>query len=101
MAVPAEMAATAEQLAIAPVSDEVHSTWSMFWWRMRHNVKAMLGGAIVVALLLIALLAPLIAPKDPTDGELSARMAAMSSAGLSGGRAPRSAERSWSSSSPS
>ena len=69
------MAATATELAIAPAVDEVHSSWSMFWWRMRHNAKAMLGGTIVAALLLTALLAPLIAPRDPTDGELSQSLA--------------------------
>jgi peptide/nickel transport system permease protein len=43
----------------------------MFWWRLRQNPKAMIGGAIVIFLLAVAIFAPLLAPKDPTDGELS------------------------------
>ena len=43
----------------------------MFWWRLRRNTKAMIGGAIVLFLLAVALFAPLIAPKDPNDGELA------------------------------
>jgi peptide/nickel transport system permease protein len=43
----------------------------MFWWRLRQNPKAMIGGAIVIFLLAVAIFAPLLAPKDPTDGELA------------------------------
>jgi peptide/nickel transport system permease protein len=48
----------------------------MFWWRMRRNPKAMIGASIVVFLLAVALLAPLIAPKDPNDGVLADSLAA-------------------------
>jgi peptide/nickel transport system permease protein len=48
----------------------------MFWWRMRHNSKAVIGGAIVLFLLAVAILAPLLAPKDPNDGELADSLAA-------------------------
>jgi peptide/nickel transport system permease protein len=54
---------------------ESHSAWSMFWWRLRRNPKAMVGLVIVVALLLIAIFAPLLAPKDPLDGTLSDTLA--------------------------
>lgn len=47
------------------------STWSMFFWRLRHNQKAMIGAIIVLGLVLVILLAPVIAPKDPNDGELN------------------------------
>lgn len=47
----------------------------MFWWRVRHNPKALFGGGIVALLILIALLAPLLAPKDPDDGELADSLA--------------------------
>jgi peptide/nickel transport system permease protein len=63
-------------LAIPHVPDAVHSPWSMFWWRMRHNPKAVVGSVIVVFLLTVAISAPLIAPKDPTDGELADSLAA-------------------------
>ena len=69
------MAAEAIQLPIAETPQLLHSPWSMFWWRMRRNPKAMIGGVIVVVLITVALLAPLLAPKDPTDGELSDSLA--------------------------
>ncbi len=50
------------------------SSTSMFLWRLRHNPKAMIGGAIVLALLLVIVFAPLLAPADPLDGNLSASL---------------------------
>jgi peptide/nickel transport system permease protein len=47
-----------------------HSSASMFFWRLRHNPKAMIGLAIVTMLLLLIIFAPLIAPYDPNDGDL-------------------------------
>ena len=69
------MAADVAQLPIPRAPEIVHSPWSMFWWRMRRNIKAMIGGAIVVVLLAVALFAPFVAPKDPNDGELSDSLA--------------------------
>lgn len=69
------MAVDALPLPLADTPEAVHSPWSMFWWRMRHNPKAVIGGAIVVLLVAVALLAPLLAPKDPTDGELADSLA--------------------------
>jgi peptide/nickel transport system permease protein len=69
------MAADAAQLVIPPAPDIAHSSWSMFWWRFRQNPKAMIGGAIVIFLIFVALFAPLISPKDPNDGELSESLA--------------------------
>jgi peptide/nickel transport system permease protein len=62
-------------LSISPTPEVVHSSWSMFWWRMRHNPKAMVGGVIVVLLLAVAVIAPIIAPHDPNDGELADSLA--------------------------
>ena len=62
-------------LAIPTTQEVVHSSWSMFWWRMRHNPKAIVGGVIVVLLLVVAITAPVIAPNDPTDGELADSLA--------------------------
>jgi peptide/nickel transport system permease protein len=53
------------------IDDATPSSWSMFVWRFRKNPKAMIGLVIVAALLLAAVFAPLIAPKDPYDGTLS------------------------------
>src|SRR5215207_3761922 len=47
----------------------------MFWWRIRHNPKAIVGAVIVVLLLVVAITAPVIAPNDPTDGELADSLA--------------------------
>jgi peptide/nickel transport system permease protein len=71
------MAATeAAQIPLAPSADDVtHSPWSMFWWRYRRNIKAMIGGGIICLILFLALFAPWIAPKDPNDGELQASLA--------------------------
>ncbi len=52
-------------------AEEAPSSWSMFLWRLRHNPKAMIGGSIVLFLLLVILFGPLLAPRDPTDGELA------------------------------
>jgi peptide/nickel transport system permease protein len=50
---------------------EAPSSTSMFLWRLRRNPKAMIGGTIVLVLLLLIVVAPLLAPADPLDGELS------------------------------
>jgi peptide/nickel transport system permease protein len=62
-------------LPLVEMPETVHSPWSMFWWRLRRNPKAVIGGTIVVLLLAVALFAPLLAPKDPTDGELADSLA--------------------------
>jgi peptide/nickel transport system permease protein len=62
-------------LSISTTPEVLHSSWSMFWWRMRHNPKAMVGGVIVVLLLAVAVIAPIIAPHDPNDGELADSLA--------------------------
>ena len=36
-----------------------------FWWALRRNRLALAGGVVVVALALLALLAPVISPRDP------------------------------------
>lgn len=69
------MAVEAIQLPLAGTPEVAHSSWSMFWWRLRRNPKAMIGGAIAVLLIAIALIAPLLAPKDPTDDELADSLA--------------------------
>jgi peptide/nickel transport system permease protein len=69
------VAVDAAQLIIPQPPEVIHSPWSMFWWRVRHNPKALIGGSIVIFLIVVALLAPLLAPKDPTDGELSDSLA--------------------------
>ncbi|MCO5220811.1 MAG: ABC transporter permease [Thermomicrobiales bacterium] len=47
---------------------------SMFVWRFRRNTKAVVGLVIVLSLILIAIFAPILAPQDPLDGNLSASL---------------------------
>ncbi len=61
-----------------------HSSASMFFWRLRHNPKAMIGLAIVLLLLLLILLAPVISPYDPNDGDLKQSLVPPSPAHLLG-----------------
>jgi peptide/nickel transport system permease protein len=63
---------------------EAPSTWSMFFWRLRHNQKALIGAAIVGLLLVVIVCAPLLAPKDPNDGELADSLAKPNSTYLLG-----------------
>jgi peptide/nickel transport system permease protein len=64
-----------DTVQMTPVATmEAPSTWSTLLWRLRRNSKAMIGGSIVLALLLIIVIGPLLAPKDPNDGELSATL---------------------------
>ena len=61
--------------ALGAPAAEAPSSWSMFLWRLRRNPKAMIGGGIVFCLLLVGLLAPLLATRDPNDGELADSLA--------------------------
>ncbi len=78
------MAVDAAQGTLASPSAETPSSTSMLLWRLRRNQKAMIGAAIVGLLLLMILFAPLLAPRDPTDGELSASLAPPGAAYLLG-----------------
>ncbi|MCL6517799.1 nickel transporter permease [Alicyclobacillus sp.] len=47
------------------------SIWLEAWKRLRKQRAAMVGGGIVVLFIVIGLLAPLLAPYDPTDQDLA------------------------------
>jgi peptide/nickel transport system permease protein len=57
--------AVAEDIAAAELAEE--SPWARAWRRLIRRKSAVLGLAIIAAFVLIALLAPLIAPYDPTQ----------------------------------
>lgn len=63
---------------------ETTSQIAEIWRRLRQNRAALVGGAIVIAFLLIAIAAPLIAPYPPNDGNLSERLNPPSRAHLLG-----------------
>jgi peptide/nickel transport system permease protein len=69
------------EMTAAPVgaASDQPSTLNMFFWRVRRNPKAMIGGAIVLFLLFVVIFAPLLAPHDPNFGTLSDTMAGPSS----------------------
>ncbi|HEU5433121.1 MAG TPA: ABC transporter permease [Thermomicrobiales bacterium] len=69
------MAVEAAPAQLSAPADETPSSWSMFFWRLRRNPKAVIGGAIVAFLLFVALFANVLAPQDPTAGELSDSLA--------------------------
>ncbi len=50
------------------------SQLSEVWRRLKRNRAAMLGGAVVLLFVAIAILAPLIAPYNPDEGELAQRL---------------------------
>ncbi|TPW29160.1 ABC transporter permease [Martelella alba] len=56
-------------------------SWYQGWLSLKRNTLAMIGLGILMALLLVAALAPLIAPHDPFFQDLSNRLAAPFSAG--------------------
>ncbi len=59
------------------MSEEKGSATSQFsevWRRLRRNRAAVIGGIVVLLFIAIALLAPLITPYDPNDGDLTQRL---------------------------
>jgi peptide/nickel transport system permease protein len=62
------VAIEAAQAGLSAPAEATPSSWSMFFWRLRRNPKAMIGGAIVALLIFVALFANLLAPADPTIG---------------------------------
>jgi peptide/nickel transport system permease protein len=69
------VAVEAVQSTFATTAQQAPSSWNMLLWRLRRNPKAMIGGVIVITLLLVIVFAPLLAPKDPLDGELADSLA--------------------------
>ena len=53
------MAVEVAQLPLTGTGAPAYSSWSMFWWRLRQNAKAMIGGGIVLLLIAVALLGAL------------------------------------------
>jgi peptide/nickel transport system permease protein len=43
------------------------SHWALAWYRLRRDKMALVGGTIVLLLILVAILAPLLAPHDPSQ----------------------------------
>jgi peptide/nickel transport system permease protein len=55
---------------VAEVPHGKQSPTRLFWYRFRRNKPAILGGAIVIFMLLVAAIAPLLAPYDPNAQDL-------------------------------
>ena len=68
------MAVDVAALAIPTTPEVVHSRGRCSGGGCA-TTKAIVGGVIVVLLLVVAITAPVIAPNDPTDGELADSLA--------------------------
>src|SRR4051794_13872894 len=69
----AESAGTTSVIAGRVPSSPPSSHWTQAWRRFRRDRAAMAGGAIVVVLVIVALIAPWIAPYDYTQQVMSNR----------------------------
>ena len=67
-----------------PRARESRSLWSDAWARLLRNPVAMTGGVIAVLLIVLAIVAPYIAPYDPFDQDLANSMAGPSLKHLAG-----------------
>jgi len=77
--------ATAEVLRAVPARvRESRSLWSDARARLMRNPVALAGGGVVILLILVAILAPFIAPYDPLHQDLANSMAAPSMTHLAG-----------------
>ena len=57
--------------AQATVVDEpVRGQWAMFWWRFRRHKLAVVSAGVLVFIILVAILAPVLAPYDPDKTDL-------------------------------
>jgi peptide/nickel transport system permease protein len=63
--------AEATTLEIAGATDESGSLGRDAWQRLRRNPSAIVGALLILAFVLIAVLAPLLAPHSPTAADLS------------------------------
>src|SRR5436305_365354 len=65
----AQVSPTASLVGEEPEETAVtsHSQWALVWYRFRHDKTALLGAAIVLFFIAIAIFAPLIAPHNPTQ----------------------------------
>jgi len=66
------MSTTSEPLAAAP-SEQPAGLWSDAWARLRANRIAMVGLALIVALILVAIFGPMLSPYDFLSQNLDAR----------------------------
>jgi len=61
---PADKANASLNVLSAPVES---GAFAMAWRRLRHDRTAMFGGAFVILIVLVAILAPVLSPHDPTE----------------------------------
>lgn len=56
-----------------PMAEFKHrSVWQIFWFRLRHNRRAMFAIAFIILEILLAVFAPLVAPYDPDKSDYDA-----------------------------
>ncbi len=59
----------------APVAGAPMSYWRTVGWRLRHDRTTLAAGAVLLLIVLSALLAPWLAPHDPSAGSIRLRLA--------------------------
>ena len=75
----AELSNNTSKLRISNVEDDVSSPWKKAWQSFCYNKLAVIGLGIVIFFVILAILAPLIAPYGFREQELSKRLLAPSS----------------------
>ncbi len=56
------------------IQTRVRSYWQLVWYKLRHDPVTLFFGIIILLIILTALFAPLIAPKDPMATSMIARL---------------------------
>ena len=69
------MAITAASVEPLPVVGAPMSYWRTVAWRLRRDPTTVVAGALLLAIVLSALLAPVLAPYDPNAGSIRLRLA--------------------------
>lgn len=66
----------------APVFERSPGYWTSVWRRVRRDKVAMFAGTVILCLVLMAIFAPFIAPKDPTVGSMLRRLRPIATPGF-------------------
>jgi peptide/nickel transport system permease protein len=74
------MAVSVELVQVGSGEAASSVSWSMFIWRFRRNLKAIIGSIVLLGVILMAIFAGLISPYDPYQQDLSITMQGPSSA---------------------
>ena len=57
------------------------SYWQLVWWRLRRDKVTLTAAAVILCIVLSAVLAPYLAPHDPSQGSIRKRLAPVGTPG--------------------